>query len=115
MLLYCNKSKEYLVKISELKGNNTFQLIIYESLKNYVYLFENRKRSINKRNFGNLNLINEIFENCYLDANETEKSYIKLLSIADVDYSRYRFFYINYLIEKKKKLRRSYMLKKLIL
>ena len=96
------KSKEYLVKISELKGNNTFQLIIYESLKNYVYLFENRKRSINKRNFGNLNLINEIFENCYLDTNETEKSYIKLLSIADVDYSRYRFFYINYLIEKKK-------------
>jgi tetratricopeptide (TPR) repeat protein len=107
------KSKEYLVKISELKENNTFQLIIYESLKNYVYLFENKKRSINKKNFGNLNLINETFENCYLDTNETEKSYIKLLSIADADYSRYKFFYINYLIEKKKETEAKIYVKKI--
>ena len=87
------KSKQYLSKISELSQNNTFNLIIYESLKNYIYLFENKKKFVNKSKFGNLNLIAETFENCYLDLNETKNSYIKLISTNEPDYSRYQFFY----------------------
>ena len=94
------KSKQYLSKISELSQNNTFNLIIYESLKNYIYLFENKKKFVNKSKFGNLNLIAETFENCYLDLNETKNSYTKLVSTNESDYSRYQFFYINYLLKK---------------
>ena len=94
------KSKQYLSKISELSQNNTFNLIIYESLKNYIYLFENKKKFVNKSKFGNLNLIAETFENCYLDLNETKNSYTKLVSTNEPDYSRYKFFYINYLLKK---------------
>ena len=96
------KSKQYLSKISELSQNNTFNLIIYESLKNYIYLFENKKKFVNKSKFGNLNLIAETFENCYLDLNETKNSYTKLINTNESDYSRYQFFYINYLIKKNK-------------
>ena len=96
------QSKQYLSKISELSQNNTFNLIIYESLKNYIYLFENKKKFVNKSKFGNLNFIAETFENCYLDLNETKNSYTKLISTNEPDYSRYQFFYINYLIKKNK-------------
>ena len=96
------ESKKYLEKISNFTENGTFELVIYESLKNYIYLFENKKILIKDSSLGNLNSINRLFENCYLSEKNTEVHFLNLINKNDINYSRYIFFYINYLIEKNK-------------
>ena len=95
------KSSKYLEKLSKFKDNSTMELIIYESLKNYSYLFKNKKILPNSNTFGNLSLISEAFQNCYLGKKQTQ-SYFEDLIHVDTDYTRYKFFYINYLIEQNK-------------
>ena len=65
------ESKKYLKKISNFTENGTFELVIYESLKNFIYLFENKKILIKDSNLGNLGSINRLFENCYLGKKNT--------------------------------------------
>ena len=48
---------------------------------------------------GNLNIINRAFESCYLGARSTDVYFLNIINENDVNYSRYIFFYINYLIE----------------
>ena len=48
------KSNIYLNELSRFKENSTFELIIYESLKNYIYLFENKQNPLNNNTLGNL-------------------------------------------------------------
>ena len=95
------KSSKYLDKLSKFKDNSTMELIIYESLKNYSYLFKNKKILSNINAFGNLSLISGAFQNCYLGKKQTQ-SYFEDLIHGDTDYTRYKFFYINYLIEQNK-------------
>ena len=45
------KSKKYLTGLSKFKENGTFELIIYETLKNYTYLFENKTILLNTDTF----------------------------------------------------------------
>ena len=64
------KSNLYLNEISSYKEQGTFEQIIYETLKNYLFTFEKKKISPKKSNFGNLTLINEYLEkhsNYYLN------------------------------------------------
>ena len=96
------ESKKYLEKISNFAENGTFELVIYETLKNFIYLFENKKILIKDSNLGNLSSINRLFENCYLGKKNTEVYFLNLINKNDVNYSRYIFFYINYLIERNK-------------
>ncbi len=93
------KSKEYLNKIANFKENGALQQIIYESLKKYIYLFENKKVLMKNPGLGNLNIINRAFESCYLGARSTDVYFLNIINENDVNYSRYIFFYINYLIE----------------
>ena len=93
------KSNRYLNELSRFKENSTFDFIIYESLKNYIYLFENKETLLSNNNLGNLSSINKIFHSCYLEDKETKTHFENLINRVDVDYSRYIFFYINYLIE----------------
>ena len=93
------KSNRYLNQLSKFKTNGTFELIIYESLKNYIYLFEKKQTPSNDITLGNLSLISKIFHSCYLGEKQTQNYFEKLIDITDADYSRYIFFYINYLIE----------------
>ena len=96
------KSKKYLTGLSKFKENGTFELIIYETLKNYTYLFENKTILLNTDTFGNLSLITKAFQSCYLDENQTHLHFASLINDNELDYSRYIFFYINYLIEQNK-------------
>ena len=96
------KSKKYLTRLSKFKENETFELIIYETLKNYTYLFENKTILLNTDTFGNLSLITKAFQSCYLDENQTHLHFASLINDNELDYSRYIFFYINYLIEQNK-------------
>ena len=55
-----------------------------------------------KSNFGNLIAINNAFQSCYLESPKTLSYFDRLKSSEAADYSRYLFFYINYLIHKKR-------------
>ena len=69
-------------------------------MKQYLYVFEKNKISKTKNKFGNFSFINEVFQRCYLNDENTKVYFDKLLnSQDDADYSRYIFFYLNYLIE----------------
>ena len=93
------KSNKYLNELSRFKENSTFELIIYESLKNYIYLFENKQTLLNNNTLGNLSLVSKIFHSCYIGEKATQTHFENLVNSDEVNYSRYIFFYINYLIE----------------
>ena len=95
-----SKSENYLKKSSNFINNDRFSLIIYETLKEYLYVFKEKKILKTKKKFGNLSFINEVFQRCYLDDQNTEAYYDRLINNENsIDYSRYIFFYINYLIQ----------------
>ena len=93
------RSKEHLQKSHEFISNDRLSLIIAETLKQYLYVFEENKISKTKDKFGNFSFINEVFQRCYLNDKNTKIYFKKLINSQNEDYSRYIFFYINYLIE----------------
>ena len=50
--------------------------------------------------YKNLKRINDIFLNCYFDTSETEKKFQNLITEQTTAFSRYTYFYINYLLKK---------------
>ncbi len=93
------KSNYYLRKLSKYQNIGTFESIIFESLKNYLGAFENKKIIKQKSNYKNLDNLNLTFIKCYLKDSQTSQSFEKLINSSSVDYSRYLFFYISHLIE----------------
>ena len=93
------KSKEHLQRSYKFINNNKLSLIIADTLKKYLYVFEDNKISKIKNKFGNLSFINEVFQRCYLNDKNTKTYFNNLINSQNEDYSRYIFFYINYLIE----------------
>ena len=102
------KSREHLKESYKFINNNRFALIIAETLKQYLYVFEENRIPIKKSKFGNFSFINEVFQRCYLEDKNTKNYFENLINNKDNvrdkngDHSRYIFFYINYLIENKK-------------
>ena len=96
------KTTKYLNNLPKFSGNDTLNLIIYESLKNYNFLFENKRIPSNNSTFSNLSLISMAFQSCYLGEKQTQSYFDNLIHNNEVDYSRYIFFYINNLIEQNK-------------
>jgi len=97
------KSKFYIDQSYKFINNDRISLFIYESIKQYIDVFQKSKIIKTKKNFGNLSQINEIFQKCYLDNKNTEGNFKNLINnINDRSYSRYTFFLINYLIENNK-------------
>jgi len=94
------KSKDHLQRAYEFINNDKLSLIVAETLKQYLYVFEENKISKIKNKFGNFSFINEVFQRCYLNDRNTKVYFDQLVnSQNDGDHSRYIFFYINYLIE----------------
>ncbi len=82
--------------------NDTISVILYETLKNYIRVFNTRDTSSYlQKNFGELDEINLIFLNCYLNKNQTIQLFDKFIA-SDGTNSRYIYFYIDHLLEKKK-------------
>ena len=96
------KSKKYLKKLTNLNNKGSFDRAIIESLEDFFYVFKNKKKHPIGKDLGDLGLINLVFHSCYLGENETENYFKNLLGKTRLDYSRYIFFYINYLISNKK-------------
>ena len=93
------KSREYLEKSYAFINNDKISLIVAETLKQYLYVFEENKIPIKKKNFGKFSLINEVFQKCYLNDKNTKIYFENLINNEnDTNYTRYIFFYINFLI-----------------
>ena len=95
------KAEKYINNLSNFKKEGTFQLIIYETLRDYNFVFKNRKINSKESNFGNLSIINKAFQGCYLDHADTRNYFTSLFNNDEIDYSRYIFFYTTYLVDKK--------------
>ncbi len=98
-----NEASELLEEIPDfLQKEGRFNYIILNSLKQYIHVFNYKKILNDNKNFGNLSLISETFQRCYLNDENTGAYFSKLISNNEADYSRYIFFYLSYLIKKNK-------------
>ena len=94
-----DQAEKYLNLTLRFQNQNRFNLVIFETLRQYLYTFKNKKILFDKKNFGNISIINQAFQRCYLKKDSARSSFLNLINNPDGDYSRYIFFYINYLIE----------------
>ena len=93
------KNLELLNNIKRFQNQSRFNYIIYETLYSYNDLFLNKILKINSnKNFGKLTIINNALQFCYLNKPETKSKFINLINSKEGDYSRYLFFYLNYII-----------------
>ena len=90
---------EYISTANNFADEDRFNLAILESLKQYVYLFKEKKFLDDKKNFGRLSYISETFQKCYLDDPNTGRYFSKLINDPESDFTRYIYFYISYLVE----------------
>ena len=90
---------KYISIANNFAEQDRFNLAILESLKQYVYLFKEKKFLDDKKNFGRLSYISETFQKCYLDDPNTGRYFSKLINDPESDFTRYIYFYISYLVE----------------
>ena len=96
------KADEYLTQSLKFQDKDRINLVIFETLKQYIYTFKNKKILDKKKNLGNLSLIAETFQRCYIEDKRTSSFFLNLINNQQGDYSRYIFFYLNYLIDNNK-------------
>ena len=93
------KSTSYLNNLKLHKEEGTFEFIVSSFLEQYIYLFNNKKIKTNSEyQFGNLGLINNALQSCYLGKSNTDFLFDKIIKFNDEGGSRYLFFYTNYLL-----------------
>ena len=94
-----NKASELLEEVPKYLSKSRINLIILDSLKQYVYVFHNKKILKSNQNFGNLSFISETFLRCHLGDNNTNSFFSQLINSNEGDYSRYIYFYLSHLVE----------------
>ena len=95
-----NKAIEILSLVPKKFQDDRYNFIIVNSLIQYANVFKNKEIKKKNKNFGNLSLISETFQRCYLNDKNTDNFFLDLINNNQADYSRYIFFYLTYLIEK---------------
>ena len=93
------KANSYLREIDNLGQKDRLNSAISESLRQYLYVFKEKKILENKKNFGRLSIISETFERCFLNDIVTDKYFTRLINDPESDYTRYIYFYLSYLVE----------------
>jgi len=96
------QAAEFLSEVPEFLQKDRFNYIILNSIKQYVYVFKEKKILKSKQNFGNFTFINETFQKCYLGDKNTDSFFSNLINNNEADYSRYIYFYLTHLIENNK-------------
>ena len=93
------KSTSYLNNLKLHKEEGTFEFIVSSFLEQYIYLFNNKEIKTNSEyQFGNLGLINNALQSCYLGKSNTGFLFDEIVKFNDEGGSRYLFFYTNYLL-----------------
>ncbi len=94
--------EKYLTKIKKLNEPDRLHPVIIGILENFIYTFDKKEILYNQINYGNISLISQAFQRCYLKKDSTRSSFLNLVNNSNADYSRYKFFYANFLIENRK-------------
>ena len=104
-------SKEYFLKAQKTPSNSILNNYISNSLSIWSSLYNNNLvnsslelEQLDDR-FKSLKEIQNVFLNCYFDNDKTEFLFEKLLTDQKTDFSRYNYFYANYLNDKGKSLK----------
>tara|TARA_B100001057_G_C22798704_1_gene930683 strand:- start:310 stop:1773 length:1464 start_codon:yes stop_codon:yes gene_type:complete len=92
-------ANELLINIPQFLVEDRLRFIIFDTLKQYVRVFKDKKILKSEQNFGNFTLINETFQRCYLNDEKTSSFFSNLINNSQTDYSRYIYFYLTYLID----------------
>ena len=94
-----DQATQILSEIPQFLQKDRFNYIILKSLKQYLYVFKEKKIMNSEENFGNFTLINETFQRCHLSDKNTNSYFSNLINNSKADYSRYIYFYLTHLIE----------------
>ena len=94
-----DQATQILSEIPQFLQKDRFNYIILKSLKQYLYVFKEKKIMNSEENYGNFTLINETFQRCYLSDKNTNSYFSNLINNSKADYSRYIYFYLTHLIE----------------
>ena len=94
-----DQAYNYLLKANEFAQQDRFDLAILESLRQYIYVFKEKKFLNDKKNLGKLSIISETFQRCYLEDPKTDEYFSNLINNNESDFTRYIYFYLSYLIE----------------
>ena len=93
------KAYDYLTDIKKFTKQDRLNAAILDSLRNYVFVFKEKRLPNETKDLGNLSLISSTFQRCYLKDLNTESYFLNLINNNDSDFTRYIFFYLAYLIE----------------
>jgi len=94
-----DKAYNYISEANKIAQLNRFNSAILDSLKQYVYVFKEKKILNKKKNFGSLSIISETFQRCYLNDPNTDTFFSNLINSNTADFTRYVYFYLTYLIQ----------------
>jgi len=101
------KSTYYIEQLIDKSQPGTIQNLVSSSLSSWVNIKNqpNPESSLKlldsiPRNFENLKKIQKAFVYCYFDSNKTGNVFRELFANPNIDFSRYIFFYVNYLLNK---------------
>jgi len=101
------KSTYYIEQLIDKSQPGTIQNLVSSSLNSWVNIKNqpNLESSLQlldsiPRNFENLKKIQKAFVYCYFDSNKTGNVFRELFANPNIDFSRYIFFYVNYLLNK---------------
>ena len=101
------KSTYYIEQLIDKSQPGTIQNLVSSSLNSWVNIknqpnLESSLKLLDSipRNFENLKKIQKVFVYCYFDSNKTGNVFRELFANPNIDFSRYIFFYVNYLLKK---------------
>ena len=101
---------KYISEMERFQNNGTYEYIIYETLKSYSNLFNDKILNEKAEKFGKLSLITTAFQNCYLNNEKANAQFENLINVPGGEYSRYLFFYISKNIENKNYSKAKYLI-----
>ena len=94
-----SKALNYISEIKKYIKLSRFNSAILDNLKDYVFVFNEKRLPNDVKNYGNLSIISTTFQRCYLGDEKTKTFFSKLVNNDDSDLTRYTFFYLAFLIE----------------
>ncbi len=94
-----SKALDYILKTEKHIELDRFNSVILDNLRDYIFVFKEKKLLNDLKNYGNLSIISATFKRCYLGDAKTKTFFSKLVNNDDADLTRYTFFYLAYLIE----------------
>ncbi len=108
--LQYNKAFSQLSVIDKKKNKTALQDLLIQTILSWIKI-ENQKLKFEEANklfdkldsrFNNIKKIQKVFVSCYFDKSNTDFQFENLINNKETNFSRYSFFYINYLMKKER-------------